>query len=73
MIRLCRTKLKSNELIKVTNNDTKETWLAINYNQVREITGKHPNLFDSRFFKRDWTLEIIDGSNVKWSEIYKPW
>lgn len=73
MIRLCRTKLKSNELIKVTNNETKETWLAINYNQVREITGKHPNLFDSRFFKRDWTLEIIDGSNVKWSEIYKPW
>ena len=73
MIRLCRTKLKSNELIKVTNNETKETWLAINYNQVREITGKHPNLFDSRFFKRDWTLEIIVGSNVKWSEIYKPW
>lgn len=73
MIRLCRTKLKSNELIKVTNNETKETWLAINYNQVREITGKHPNLFDSRFFKRDWTVEVIDGSNVKWSEIYKPW
>lgn len=73
MIRLCRTKLKSNELIKVTNNETKETWLAINYNQVREITGKHPNLFDSRFFKRDWTVEVIDGSNVRWSEIYKPW
>ena len=53
--------------------ETKETWLAINYNQVREITGKHPNLFDSRFFKRDWTVEVIDGSNVKWSEIYKPW
>ena len=73
MIRLCRTKLKSNELIKVTNNETKETWLAINYNQVREITGKHPNLFDSRFFKRDWTVEVIDGSNVRWSEIYNPW
>ena len=73
MIRLCRTKLKSNELIKVTNNETKETWLAINYNQVREITGKHPNLFDSRFFKRDWTVEVIDGSNVRLSEIYKPW
>ena len=73
MIRLCRTKLKSNELIKVTNNETKETWLAINYNQVREITGKHPNLFDSRFFKRDWTVEVIHGSNVRWSEIYKPW
>ena len=73
MIKMCKKRLNPNELIKVTNNETQEFWFAINYNQVKDITGKHPNLFDSRFFKRDWTLEVIDGSNVKWSEIYKAW
>ena len=70
-LNIYKRKITGNELIKVTNNETGEYWYVLNWNQASQVTGRHVNVFTSRFFKRDWTLEIIDGSNVKWAEIYK--
>ena len=70
-LNIYKRKITGNELIKVTNNETGEYWYVLNWNQASQVTRRHVNVFTSRFFKRDWTLEIIDGSNVKWAEIYK--
>ena len=70
-LNIYKRKLIGNEVIKVTNNETGKHWYVLNWNQAAQITGRHANTFSSRFFKRDWTLEIIDGAELKWGEICK--
>lgn len=62
---------RNNNLLKVTNLKTNETWWCTKTTYVGKIIGCTPAAVFCEKYKNDYKVEILDGSEVKWKDINK--
>lgn len=67
--------MKANDLFKLTNLKTGEVVHCMNVFNACQVAGIVPSkqyYFMLGRVYNDWQLSVIDGSEIKWKDIYKP-
>lgn len=60
----------THKVLKITNKETGKIHYCISVNGIVEITNFQPIQFKFAPFKSKWDIEEIDGSELKYGQIY---
>ena len=60
----------THNVLKVTNKETGEVFYCLNVAAIEQLTGFVRIKFKFAPFKSKWDIEEIDGSELKFKEIY---
>lgn len=60
----------THKVFQVTNKETGEVFYCLNVHSIVQITNFQSHQFRFAPFKSKWDIEEIDGSELKYGQIY---